>query len=77
VVFFLEEIVAVDRDHSGNIISFKTNTGRIISYRKAIQEIEQGKISGVMLKEQTFSDLPIVQNISTDDTYFENFPPIY
>ena len=51
----MEEIVAVDRDHSGNIISFKTNTGRIISYRKAIQEIEQGKISGVMLKEQTLA----------------------
>lgn len=73
----MEEIIAVDRNAWGDIISFKTNTGRIISYRKAIQEIEEGFISGVILSENTNNDIPVVQNINTNDTFFENFPSIY
>lgn len=73
----MEEIVAVDRNNWGEIISFKTNTGRIISYRKAIQEIEEGYISGVILSENQHDELPVVQNVSSDDSSFENFPPIY
>ena len=73
----MEEIVAVDRNNWGEIISFKTNTGRIISYRKAIQEIEVGYISDVILAEKQHDELPVVQNINSDDSSFENFPPIY
>jgi uncharacterized protein DUF3892 len=65
-VFGLEEIIAVDRNSSGEIISFKTTTDRVISYQKALQEIEKGIITGVE-----------IQGSNPTDEQFDNFPPIY
>ena len=42
-----ETFVAVQKNGDGDIINFKTSTGRVLSYRKALQEVEQGAISGV------------------------------
>jgi hypothetical protein len=42
-----EQLVALQRNHFGEIISFQTSGGRIISYRKALQEVEEGYIDGV------------------------------
>ncbi|KAA9021839.1 DUF3892 domain-containing protein [Niallia endozanthoxylica] len=46
-----EQLVAIQRNHFGDIISFQTSTGRVISYRKALQEAEEGIIDGVNIKE--------------------------
>lgn len=48
---YTEQLVAVHRSHSGEIISFQTSVGRIISYRKALQDAESGIINGVNIVE--------------------------
>ncbi|GGJ58738.1 hypothetical protein GGR02_000074 [Anoxybacillus voinovskiensis] len=40
-----ETFVAVQKNHEGAIINFKTSTGRVLSYRKAMMEIENGLIA--------------------------------
>ena len=47
-----EHLISVQRNHLGDIISFQTSSGRIISYRKAIQEVTQGTIDGVSIQEE-------------------------
>ncbi|MBA2872368.1 hypothetical protein HNQ85_002677 [Anoxybacillus calidus] len=42
-----ETFVAVQKNHEGDIINFKTSSGRVLSYRKALMEIENGAITGV------------------------------
>ena len=48
----METITAVQRNHFGEIINFVTSEGRIISYRKALMDAEQGLIQDI----QTFQD---------------------
>ncbi|WP_412758546.1 DUF3892 domain-containing protein [Neobacillus thermocopriae] len=43
----METIVAIHRNHFGEIISFVTSEGRVISYKKAIIEAENGLLNGV------------------------------
>jgi hypothetical protein len=52
----VETIVAVERNYLGDIISFKTSNDRIISYRKALLEAEEGLLDGVRLSEAGFED---------------------
>ncbi|WML45023.1 hypothetical protein [Neobacillus sp. PS3-40] len=47
----MERFVALHRNQFGDIISFVTSLGRIISYKKAIIEVESGLIEGVLKKE--------------------------
>ncbi|ANB61103.1 DUF3892 domain-containing protein [Anoxybacteroides amylolyticum] len=47
-----ETFVAVQKNHEGAIINFKTSTGRVLSYRKAMMEIENGLIANASI----FSD---------------------
>jgi len=44
----VEKLVALHRNHFGDIISFVTSEGRIISYRKALLEVESGLIQGAL-----------------------------
>ncbi|MDP4083520.1 MAG: DUF3892 domain-containing protein [Bacillota bacterium] len=44
----MEKFIALHRNHFGDIISFVTSTGRIISYQKAIMEVESGFIEGIL-----------------------------
>jgi len=37
----MEHIIKVQRNYKGDIISFETSEGRIISYRKALMETEE------------------------------------
>lgn len=69
-----ETLVAVHRNHSGEILSFQTSEGRIISYRKALLEAGEGKINGVQLQEGTNG---IARLIPTDDFAFNQYPEIY
>jgi hypothetical protein len=42
-----EEFVAVRKNDDGNIIAFKTNTGRELDYVTALEEAKAGKIAHV------------------------------
>nr|WP_263325989.1 DUF3892 domain-containing protein [Neobacillus sp. Marseille-Q6967] len=43
----MDTVVALHRNHYGEIINFVTSTGRIISYRKALMEAQNGGITGL------------------------------
>lgn len=69
-----ETLIGVHRNLYGEILSFQTSTGRIISYRKAILEVEEGKLSGVKLTEDTNGSTVIT---SIEEKSFEHYPDIY
>ncbi|MFT8321019.1 MAG: DUF3892 domain-containing protein [Bacillus sp. (in: firmicutes)] len=69
----MEQLVAVERNHNGQIISFKTSEGRFISYRKALMEVENGIIDGVEITENQEED---GLSMSFENT-FDNYPLIY
>ncbi|MCM3122111.1 DUF3892 domain-containing protein [Mesobacillus sp. AQ2] len=69
-----EQLVAVHKNNAGEIISFQTSSGRIISYRKALLEAYAGNISGVNINEETNG---ISSLISADGSDFQTYPDIY
>lgn len=73
-MILLEKIVALHRNHFGDIISFQTSEGRIISYRKAIQEVENGLIDGLQVDS---NDEGIISLTPTSTASFDEFPQIY
>lgn len=42
-----EEIIAVRKNDDGNIIAFKTNTGRELDYITALEEAKTGRIAHI------------------------------
>jgi hypothetical protein len=70
----MEKLVALHRNHFGEIISFQTSAGRIISYRKAIEDVTSGLIDGVETAEDVYGQFYLLP--STDEE-FEEFPNIY
>lgn len=74
----MEHLIAIERNSNGEIISFQTSTGRVISFRKALQEIEEGKIIGAALNDRVENELPAIMNIKEEfDPTFTNYPPIF
>ncbi|MBS8264606.1 hypothetical protein DYI25_09170 [Mesobacillus boroniphilus] len=69
-----EQLVAIHKNSSGEIISFQTSSGRIISYRKALLEANTGIISGVNIYEGGDGTTSLV---SEDGSGFEQYPDIY
>lgn len=69
----MEQIIAVERNHLGQIISFKTSSGRVISYRKALLDAESGIIDGVNITETAEEN----ELSARFDDNFENYPLIY
>jgi hypothetical protein len=69
-----EQLIAIHKNHAGEIISFQTSSGRIISYRKALQEAADGTITGVNIQESGdgFASL-----MSADGLKFDDYPDIY
>jgi hypothetical protein len=70
----MEKIVALHRNHFGDIISFQTSEGRIISYLKAIQDVEDGLIIGVQIDKDVNGEMYISP---TTEGSFDEFPQIY
>ncbi|WP_174732896.1 DUF3892 domain-containing protein [Mesobacillus harenae] len=68
-----EILIAVHKNHHGDIISFQTSEGRIISYRKAWLEADSGKITGVSLAGAENSAQTLIPLTGT----FEEYPRIY
>ncbi|ESU30215.1 hypothetical protein G3A_22930 [Bacillus sp. 17376] len=69
-----EQLVAIHKNNAGEIISFQTSSGRIISYRKALLEANTGIISGVNINEGPDGTSSLV---SADGPGFEQYPDIY
>jgi hypothetical protein len=69
-----EQLVAIHKNNAGEIISFQTSSGRIISYRKALMEASTGTISGVNINEGADGTNSLV---SADGAGFEQYPDIY
>lgn len=69
-----EQLVAVHRNHNGEILSFQTSSGRIISYRKALQEAEEGLIEGIHIAEEEDGTMFMIPAASSS---FDEFPSFY
>lgn len=61
----MEQIVAVQRNEAGGIINFETSSGRIISYRKAVMEANEGTLQ-----------FPPDGDVESDDQ-FDQYPSIF
>ncbi|MCA1054562.1 DUF3892 domain-containing protein [Rossellomorea aquimaris] len=72
----MEEITKVQRNYQGDIISFQTSGGRIISYRKAVLEASEGLLEGVDLKENEWGDYEIFSSDLKDEG-FNDYPTIF
>ena len=42
-----EQFVAVQKNGDGDLTGFKTSSGRVLDYEQALQEVQDGRISGV------------------------------
>ncbi|WP_223593365.1 DUF3892 domain-containing protein [Neobacillus bataviensis] len=70
----METIVALHRNHFGEIISFVTSEGRIISYRKALIEAESGEIDGISSVQGADGTL----SLTTESTQsFDDYPNLF
>ncbi|MBV7508032.1 DUF3892 domain-containing protein [Bacillus sp. sid0103] len=71
---FMESIVALHRNYFGEIINFVTSEGRIISYRKALHEAENGLIQGVQAIEEEHGQMTLIPEGSQS---FDQYPDLY
>ncbi|MCA1063103.1 hypothetical protein QTG56_14340 [Rossellomorea sp. AcN35-11] len=72
----MEEISKVQRNYHGDIISFQTTSGRIISYRKAVLEASEGLLQGVSLNENEWGETEL-SSMSVGDGSFNDYPSIF
>lgn len=70
----MEKLVALHRNQFGDIISFVTSQGRVISYRKALMEAENGLIEGV--HAQTDYEGNVYLSPGPGES-FDQYPDIY
>lgn len=70
----METIVAVHRNYFGDIISFVTSTGRVISYQKALLEAETGLLLGVQTKEGDVGNVILFPELEQS---FDHYPELF
>ncbi|MEH7093392.1 DUF3892 domain-containing protein [Neobacillus vireti] len=70
----MEIITAVHRNHSGVIINFVTSEGRVISYRKALMDVEQGLIRGIQTFKDTNGRLSLMPEFELS---FDRYPNLF
>ncbi|MEH7075483.1 hypothetical protein [Neobacillus drentensis] len=70
----MESIVGLHRNYFGEIINFVTSEGRIISYRKAVQEAERGLLQGVQAIPVEHEGLSLLPE---GNDSFDQFPNLY
>ncbi|MFD1738436.1 DUF3892 domain-containing protein [Bacillus salitolerans] len=61
-----ETFVAVQKNSDGDIIAFKTSSGRILPYDDAVWEVQSGSIDGVNTFEGRDGDTYIRSNPDHD-----------
>ncbi|WP_045524202.1 hypothetical protein [Neobacillus niacini] len=70
----METVVGLHRNHFGEIISFVTSGGRIISYQKALLETANGDIKGVQATED--HDGKLILSPELEHT-FDQYPNLF
>ncbi|WP_052352812.1 DUF3892 domain-containing protein [Neobacillus dielmonensis] len=70
----METIVGVHRNHYGDIISFVTSEGRVISYQKAIVETESGLLDGVLKQDDVDGHIMLTPS---HDGNFDHYPTLF
>lgn len=69
----METVVALHRNHFGEIISFVTSEGRIISYQKALMEAANGVIKGVQAIEDYNGNLVLSPELEQSFDHYPDF----
>jgi hypothetical protein len=72
----MEEITKVQRNYHGDIISFQTSGGRIISYQKAVLEAAEGLLQGVEIHENEWGEYEIY-SLDAANKGFDEYPTIF
>ncbi|KYD03263.1 DUF3892 domain-containing protein [Heyndrickxia sporothermodurans] len=72
----MEYISKVQRNDEGEIISFQTSSGRIISYRKALLETKEGLLNGTNI-DWNQSGVETLVNEDENDRFFTYYPSIF
>ncbi len=70
----METITALHRNHVGQIISFVTSEGRVISYQKALIEAENGLLSGVQTEVDMEGNTYLLPE---GHQSFDNYPNLF
>lgn len=70
----METVVGLHRNHFGDIISFVTSGGRVISYQKALMEAANGIIQGVQATED--QDGRVILSPEQDQS-FDHYPNFF
>jgi hypothetical protein len=70
----VETVVGLHRNHFGDIISFVTSGGRVISYQKALMEAANGVIQGVQTTEDYDGKLILSPE---QDQSFDHYPNLF
>jgi hypothetical protein len=72
----MESIEKVQRNLHGDIVSFQTSQGRIISYQKALIEAENGLLSGITIEKDSNGVVHLANEQDGDEDFLE-YPPIF
>jgi len=70
----METVVALHRNHLGEIINFVTSTGRVISYRKALIEAASGQIHGLATAVDGYGNVYLN---TTEGHSFDHLPDMF
>lgn len=70
----METVVALHRNHFGEIINFVTSGGRVISYQKALMEAANGVITGVHTTEDLNGNMILSPE---QDQSFDHYPNLF
>ena len=70
----LEQIVAVRKNKDGDLIAFKTNSGRELDYIQAIDEAKEGSLAHVDVFHKYGRDILRSEPDGTTDNNLDNMP---
>lgn len=70
----METIIALHRNHFGEIISFITSADRVISYQKALMEVENGNIQGLHIAEEANGTISLIPDSAPS---FDHLPNLF
>jgi len=70
----LESIIGVHRNHFGEVMSFVTSSGRVISYQKALVETDAGLIGGIHKQEGPNGDIVLLPDEAVN---FDHLPNLF
>lgn len=70
----MEKITALHRNFHGDIISFVTSKGRVISYQKALIEAEAGNFDDIEIKQDQEGKLFLTPEANIT---FDEYPNLF